>query len=335
MMIIRWLFAAAFIFAVVVSGLFTGLENGAGLFFLILGSVAAAFMGFSLSEMGAAFRNAAGLTGPREDLSRSAYFWEAAARNAWILGALGSALNFTIALGGESGGIAGISNRMIQSFIVSLYGLVLAVICLVPAMKLAGQAEKAQAAGTAGSAGAVGRGPSGRNVFERMTGYILFAAVLGLTVASLTRGTPQNGPLPLGKVLFHWPAVLVVFGGAIALALFMGAGAGGSALTVGFAMTGLVALFMGLIQSLFGFVHANVREIAAGMAFVISGSAFALIGLSVIAAPLEDREVMNGRRGRPGPFSRMIWIVFPILVDILLLIAFIMVVTPVGKRGGM
>ncbi len=46
-------------------------------------------------------------------------------------------MNFTIALSGESGGIADISNRMIQSFILTLYGLVLAVVCLVSAMKLA------------------------------------------------------------------------------------------------------------------------------------------------------------------------------------------------------
>lgn len=39
--VIRWLFAAAFIFAVAASGLFTGLMNTAGLFYLIFGSVAA------------------------------------------------------------------------------------------------------------------------------------------------------------------------------------------------------------------------------------------------------------------------------------------------------
>jgi hypothetical protein len=327
--LIRWLFVAAFIFSVIVSGLFTGLANGAGLFYLVLGSVAVAFMGFSWPEIAGAFRHAAGLPGTREAVGRSAYFWEAAARNAWMLGALGSALNFTIALSGESGGIAAVSGRMIQSLLVTLYGLVLAVVCLVPSMKLAGQAGKAASAGTAEP------GPARRVLYERVTGYGLFAVVLVLTVYSMTRGISQDGPLRLAKVLLHWPAVLVVFGGAIAISLFIGARAGARALTIGFGMAGFISVFMGLIQALFGFVHTNVREIAAAIAFIISGSAFALLGLAVVAAPLEDRGVMEGRSERPGPFSRLIWVVFPILTYVFLLLAFVMVVTPMKKPAGM
>ncbi len=166
-----------------------------------------------------------------------------------------------------------------------------------------------------------------------MTGYVLFAAVLGLTVFFLLRGYPQGGPMPVAKVMLHGPAILVVFGGAIALALFMGAGAGARALTLGFAMTGLIGLLMGLIQALFGFVHTNIQEIAAALAFIISASLFALLGLVVVAAPLEDREVMEGRRERPGPLSRMFWIVFPLLSFIFLLLTFIMVITPMKKPG--
>jgi hypothetical protein len=182
--------------------------------------------------------------------------------------------------------------------------------------------------------GVLGSGPAGSGVFERVTGYVLFAAVLGLTVFSLVRGYPQNGPLPIGKVMLHWPAFLVVFGGAIGLALFMGAGAGARGLTIGFAMTGLISLLMGLIQAMFGFVHASVQEVSAALAFIISASSFALLGLAVIAAPFEDREVMEGRRERPGPYSRMLWTVFPLLAFIFLLLTFIMVITPMQKPGG-
>jgi hypothetical protein len=325
--VIRWLFAAAFVFAVIVSGLFSGLTNKVGLFYLIFGTIAVAFMGFSRREIGAAFRHAAGRPGPPEDLKRAAYFWEAAARSAWILGVLGSAMNFTIALSSESGGIAEIFSRMIQSFVVTLYGLVLAVVCLVPAMKLAGEAEEAPPAGVPASH------PVRSILFERVTGYVLFAAVLGLTIFSLVRGYPQTGPIPIAKVMLHWPAALVVFGGAIALALFMGAGAGARGLTLGFAMTGLISLLMGLLQALFGFVHKSQPELAAALAFVISASAFALLGLGVIAAPLEDREVMDGRRERPGSLSRMFWTVFPLLAFIFLLLTLIMVITPMTKPG--
>jgi len=324
---VRWLFAAAFVFAVIYSGILSGLMDAAGLLFVIFGSMAVALLGFSRREIATAFRHAAGSDGTRHDLDRSAYFWEAAARNAWILGVLGSALNFTIALGGGSGGIAAIGNRMIQSFIVVLYGLVLAAVCLIPAMKIAGLSERTPEAEILRPRAVQPL------IFERVTGYILLAALLGLVVSFLVRGSSQDGPLPVAKVMLHWPAILVVFGGAIALGIFMGGGAGARAWTLGFAMTGLIALLAGLIQALFGFVHTRIQEIAAAVAFIISASLFALLGLGVVAAPLEDREVMEGRRERPGPLSRMFWIVFPLLTFIFLLLTFIMVITPMKKHG--
>ncbi len=332
--VLRWLFAAAFVGAVIVSGRLSGLMNGAGLFYLLFGSLAAAFMGFSRREIGTAFRHAAGSPGRREDRKRSADFWLAAARNAWLLGVLGSTMNFTIALSGESGGIAAISNRMIQSLVVTLYGLVLAVVCLVPGMKISGRAGEAREAETPPSKAGAGPGRARAILLERVAGYALFAAVLGLTVLSLTRARPQDGPLTIGRVLFHGPAILVVFGGAVALALFMGAGAGARALTLGFAMTGFVSLLMGLIQALFGFVHASISEISAALAFIISASFFALLGLIAVAAPLEDREVMEGRRERHGTLSRMLWTIFPLVVFIFLILTFILVVTPMKQPGG-
>ena len=82
--ILRWLVAAAFVLAVILSGLLSGLMNRAGLLYLVFGSVAAALMGFSGREIGAAIGHAVGRDGRPGDLGRSAYFWEAAARNAWV-----------------------------------------------------------------------------------------------------------------------------------------------------------------------------------------------------------------------------------------------------------
>jgi hypothetical protein len=302
--------------------------NKAGLLYLVVGSVAAALMGFTGREIATAFRLAAGRSGPEDDRRKSAYFWEAAARNAWMLGALGSALNFTIALGSDSGDLAGIAGRMIQSLVVVLYGLVLAVVCLIPAMKLA---DGSRAGGAAASpAGRAGRAA----VSGRILGYVLFAATIALTILFLMGGQPRSGPLPLNKVLLHGPAILVVFGGTIALALFAGRGVGARALTLGFAMTGIIALLMGLIQALFGFAHTNIEEISSAVAFIITAAAFALLGLVAIAAPLEDREVMGGRRDKAGPFSRLFWVVFPLLTFICLVLTFIMVVTPMTKPAG-
>jgi hypothetical protein len=334
--VVRWFFAAAFILALVLSGVFSGLMNRAGLFFLLGGSVAVAFMGFTGREIGTAFRQAAGQDGDEKSLGRSAYFWEAAASNAWILGALGSALSFTVTLSSDSGGIAEVGNRMIQSLIVALYGLVLAVIFLAPAMKLADKAGKARLTGERQSV--AGDGPSAHLSSRKLTpgrfvGYVLFAAVLVRTIIVLAGGRPQDGPMPMAKILLHWPAILVVLGGTIALALFTGAGSGARAWTLGFGVTGLVALLMGLIQALFGFAHANLAEISSAVAFIISASSLSLFGLVAVAAPLEDREVMEGCRAGPGPFSRMFWVLLPLLTFIFLVLTFIMVVTPITKPG--
>jgi len=335
--LIRWLFAAAFLIAVIASGVFSGLMNKAGLLYLVFGSVATALMGFTGREIVTAFRQAAGVAGAEESLSKSAHFWEAAARNAWVLGALGSALNFTIALGSDSGGIADISNRMIGSFVVTLYGLVLAVICLVPAMKLAGKAEDRRLQGEARpvTEGARPKPIAARTMnIDRIIGYVLFAAVLVLTVLFLIGGQPQSGSLPMDKILLHWPAILVVIGGAIALALFMGAGTGARAWTLGFVMTGLIGLLAGVIQTLFGFVHRDITEVSTALSFIISASSLSLLGLVAVAAPLEDREVMEGRKERSGSLSRLFWAIFPLLTFIFLVLTFIMIVTPMEKPGG-
>jgi hypothetical protein len=293
-------------------------------------------MGFTGKEIATAFRHAAGRASETESLGKAAYFWQAAARNAWILGGLGSALNFIIALSRESSGIADVSNRMIQSLIVMLYGLVLAVFCLIPEMKLAGQAERTRLSKEGGPSAESGSGPrpgGGVIAADRIIGTVLFVVVLALTVVFIIKGQPQSGDLPVGKLLLHWPAYLVVLGGSIALALFVGVGAGARAWTLGFALTGLISLLMGLIQGLFGFVHRSVGEIASAVAFIISASSLTLLGLVAVAAPLEDREVMEGRKEGPGPLSRFFWVLLPLLTFLFLILTFIMVVTPMKQAG--
>jgi hypothetical protein len=325
--VLSWLYAAAFIAAIAATGLLAGLWNGAGLLFLLAGSAAAALMSFRPREIVAACRHAAGGAGSIEDLRRSAHVWEASARNAWILGVLGSAMNFTFVLGGGSGSIASASVRMIESFLVTLYGLVLAAVCFIPLMKIAGRTGNA-------AAGAAARTEPRRSFARnRAAGSILLAALRGLTVVSLLGGKPQEGPLPVVKVMLHGPAFLIVFGGAAVLALFMGAGAGGRAWSLGFAMTGLIGLLLGFIQALFGFAHTSVQEIAAAIAFVISASLYTLLGLLAVAAPTEDREIMEGRRERSAGLSRAAWWVFPLIAFLFLLLSFLMVVTPMKRPG--
>lgn len=307
--------------------------NTIGLLFLIVTSMAAAFMGFKAGEIGQALRMAAGRPGTVDERRLAAYFWQAAARNAWMLGALGSALNFTVVLGSNSGGLGDIAGRMIQSLVILLYGLVLAVLCLVPAMKLAEEKGPAQAAGAGGATATAHVRPGGVLDAGRIGGYILFAATLVATVLFLMAGRPRNGPLPLGKVLLHGPGILVVIGGSVVLAFFMGRGVGARALTLGFSLTGAIALLTGLIQALLGFAHVSIKEIASAVAFMITAVVLALLGLTAVAAPLEDREIMAGRRDKADPVSRLLWVIFPLLAFIALVLTSIMIMTPMTKPG--
>ncbi len=303
--------------------------NMIGLFFLIFGSAAVALMGFRAPEIGQALRLASGRQGSDEDRRRAANFCEAAARNAWKIGALGSTHNFTIVLclSGERGQ-AEISVGMIRSLVTMLYGLVLAALCLVPAMKLAEGPDVEVPDAVSGRADKAAAGRS------RIVGYPLFVATLVATVVLLLAGRKNPGPVPFSTFLLHGPAVLVVIGGAVVLAFFMGRGVGARAWTLGFAMTGAMALLTGLIQALTGFAHKNIAEIASAVGFVITAIVFALLGLTVVAAPLEDREVMAGRRDKAGPISRALWIIFPVLAFVSLVLTFIMVITPITKPAG-
>jgi hypothetical protein len=330
--VLKWMVAAAFIATGVVSGVFSGLTHRAGLSYIGLGSVALALMGFSGREIGSAFRAAAGRPMPAAASRKAAVFWESASRNAWLLGVLGSLLNFTVVLGIQSANIESHGLRMVQSLILSLYGLVLAVVFLIPALKIMNGIDGKGPCGAAASTEIAAALPDRSVRFSRALGYVLFAAVLASTLHFLMGGQPQNGPIPLGKVLLHGPALLVVAGGTVLMALFVRAGARG--LTLGFAVTGFISLLMGFIQALFGFMHRSIGDIVSAMAFIISSASFALLGLLVVAAPLEDREVMEGRRERHDPFSRFAWIVFPLLAFIFLVIMFIMVITPMQKPAG-
>jgi MFS family permease len=96
-------------------------------------------------------------------------------------------------------------------------------------------------------------------------------------------------------------------------------------------MTGLIGLLMGFIQALLGLAHGRIQEIGAAISFVISVTLYALLGLVAVAGPLEDRDVMEGRRERPAGLSRLAWTAFPLLAFIFLRLAFVMVITPMKK----
>lgn len=324
----RILFVVFFVTAVILSGsFFTDLMKGSSLVFVLLGGVGMALMGFSAREIGVAFKHAAGGPDGRESVQDSAYFWEAIARNFLMLGALGAFISFVTALGKSRGGIANIALGMSESFLPAVYGMILAVICFVPVLKLTGELSKHPLQ----EPGEVLEKPGKTLRIENIIGYALFIAVVGWAIISSISLKESHSPLNPMEVFVYWPSILVVLGGTIVLVMFIGDAAAGRSFTLSFALTGLIGSLMAFVQTLISFSSRGVRDVASAMTFIISSCFIALLGMMLVGIPLEDRTIKTGRNKKQLTLSRIAWYVFPVVALILLIFAFIMVLTPVKK----
>jgi flagellar motor component MotA len=256
----RILIVIFFITAVILSGsFFTDLMKGPSLVFVLLGGVGMALMGFSAREIGAAFKHAAGGPDGKENLLNSAYFWEAAARNFLMLGALGAFISFVTALGKSRGGIANIALGMSESFLPAIYGMILAVICFVPVLKLTGELSKYQLQEPGEVLEKPGEKAAKTLRIENIIGYALFIAVVGWTIISSISLKESHSPLNPMEVFVYWPSLLVVLGGTIVLVMFIGDAAAGRSFTLSFALTGLIGSLMAFVQTLISFSSRGVR----------------------------------------------------------------------------
>jgi hypothetical protein len=325
------LIVAVWLIVVILSGKFIDLLSGPGLAFLLLGGAAMILMGFSGPEIGAAFKHAAGSPGNRERLQKSAYFWETAVRNFWMLGVLGGIIGFIIALCVSRGGLGPIASGMAESALTTVCGMILGVICLVPALKLTGKLNKQPL-------------PEGREMlekqgekattslrFENIIGYALFIAVMGWTIILPLVSKPINGPLNPWKIFINLPSLIVVLGGTIALVMFMGDASAGRSFTLSFALTGGIGSLVGFVQAIMAMSSRVIADVASGVSFIISSCFIAFLGIMLVGIPLEDRTVKTGRNRKGLTLSRIAWYVFPLVTLIFLIIVFILVITPIKK----
>ncbi len=324
------LIVALLIAVVIISGRFADFMEGHGLVFVLLGAVATVLMSFTGPEIGSAFKHAAGVSGPVEDIQKSVLFWEAAGRNGWMLGVAGSVLYFVLALSSSQGGIGGIASRMALSFVPAVYGMILAVICLVPAWKLSiGLQDKRQEETKDIHSPQTDDSPSPLRL-EHLVGYVLFIAVFTWTIIkpSLSYTHPKFKPW---EWIANWPALLVVLGGTLIIVLFVNHASSGSTWTLSFALTGLLGSFMGFIMVLLGFAGRNIEDVANGLAFVLSSPFVSLLGMLLVGAPLEDRRIKAKKSDKLSSLSRMAWYIFPLMTLIFLALAFVLVITPMKK----
>jgi hypothetical protein len=296
----------------------------------LAGSVTLALASFSIPEIGAAFKHAAAAPGDPAAIRKSMAFWEAAARNAWMTGVLGTILNFIVAICTLSGGIGEVATRMATSFLATVYGMVLAVICAVPAWKL-GEILRFQTAKNIPQTPLNPAPAEAKSLrFENVLGYLFFLVVVSWMVFKPVLGMAYLNFSPFDWII-HWPSLLVVLGGTIALVLFVGSSGAGRILTPAFAITGLIGSLMGFIQVLLGFASRKISLVSAGITFVIASCFMAMLGMMLVGAPLEDRLVKTGRMDKPSGLSRAAAYVFPLLALIFLVVALVLVITPIKK----
>ncbi len=319
------------VLAVGLSSKFTNLLNGPGFVFVFLGGTALALMSFSKKEIGMAFKNASGQKGTAEEQQKSSYFWETAARNFWMMGVLGSVISFVIALGNSEGGMFGIASRMSASYLSAVYGMALAVICIVPALKITGSLNTQLKEGIQ----RVIESPEDKAIsnlkLENIIGYVLYIAILGWAIFAPLSGKAFEGPLNPLELFLYWPSLLVVLGGTIAIVLFVGKAISGQAFTLGFALTGVFAIHMGFIQAMMGFSSKSIQEVASAITFILSSCFVALLGMMLVGNSLLDQSVKADGVQKPQALSRIAWFVFPLMTLILLFLTFVMVVTPIKK----
>jgi hypothetical protein len=131
--------------------------------------------------------------------------------------------------------------------------------------------------------------------------------------------------------IVYWPSLLVVFGGTLALVLFLEDGVWRSAISPGFAITGLIGSLMGFVQVLLGISAGKIEDVAAAMTFILSSCFAALTGMYVLGVPLEDRAARDCPGAARTPLNRAAWYVFPLLALVFLIAVFVLILIPFEK----
>ena len=319
-------------YVLVFSGWFDNLADGKGFAFVLAAGAAMTLTSFSTGEIASAFKHLGEKgSGSAARLDNSRYLWEAAARNMYLLGVLGTLIAFITGLGNNTGGLTGISGRMISAFLSTIYGLVLAVILYVPALKLRSRMETMEAGAAEAEPDRGASHAAGRFRFENYVGYGLLLLILGWVIGAPLLTRSQDSPMNPAEVFIHWPALLVVLGGTIILVLFMGSSRLGRSLTLSFAFTGLIGALLGIIKTMMAINARSIEDVALAMTFLLSCCFAALMGMVILGAPLEDLALKTGDRSLHDNPSRIAWFVFPIFTLIFLLFTFILILTPMKK----
>lgn len=320
-----------FFVAIILSKKFGDFWDGSAFVFVFAGAIALTLLGFSLSQIRAAVMPSAGRPLLDEDDGLASYFWEAVGRNFWVIGVLASVVNFVLNLVQAQGGIQDMAFRLASSFRPVIYGLVLAVICGLPALKLSLTDSRSERMDQPVRSNLSHLKSRSLYRVESGVGLLLLIAILFGTMAFRLHQNPTRNFPPLNFFL-DWPAVLIVVGGTALLTMFLGPRTWGSSVTFASAVIGLVGAIVGFLKAMLAVSHADISSVAGSIAFVISTCFLALLIMIFVGIPVSDSERSSSfHPGKVSPLIRLCWYVFPFLVLIFLVLAFILVVTPFQK----
>jgi MFS family permease len=310
-------FIVVVIAAALASGEFTGLLDGAGMAFVLLGCLGMMLMSFSFPEIGRAFKHAVAdisdTESEKQELRVSAYFWESAARSLLIMGAMGAVIGFVINMHFHRGGMRQFFEGTRISFLTIVYGIIPAALCVVAALVIKKKMEDHKQQDTPA------KKEQGLRI-ETFIGYVLFIAVMIWAVS------------PGFALFFHWPSLLVTVGWALVLIVLLGNAAAGHTVTLSFAFTGLMGTFIGLVKMFYGFSIVSIQQVSAGMTFSILSCIFAMLGMMMVGMPIEDRAFKEGINGKGTVLSRIAWYGFPILGIFLVIYSMILATIPIVNR---
>ncbi|MCP5108083.1 MAG: hypothetical protein GY950_32145 [bacterium] len=287
--------------------------------FMLVGAVSLMLMSFSLPEIGAAFKHAFGSSDgvDEEKLKISAYFWESTARNLLVLGVLGTVIGYILIINFNTS-IKDFGIGAAIAFLTTVYGLIPASLCAVPALVL----KKKLNGNTLPTPPAVGQTRPLR--WETITGYVLFFALIAWSV---------SGEFTTNfEVFLHWPSLLVVVGWALALLVLLGNAVAGHSVTLSFAFTGLIGIFIGIGKFLSAMFSGGIQDIAMGVTFSLLSCFFAMLGMLAAGMPMEDRAFKAGQNGKGTVLSRIAWYVFPMLVIAFILFSQLLAMIPIHKK---
>ncbi len=266
----------------------------------------------------------------RAAIFRSAMFWETAARAAWTTGVLGTVVFFVSVLSGPSEGLAAAATALALSFVPSVYGFALATAFLARAFRTATAGPPPLAAGAADAAPPGGERPL-ESVVDRWLGRVMFVVLLAWPLVQ-ARLAVTEAPVAASIWVIHWPAVLVLLGAVLAIRIIGGEKLRARAASAVLAGAGTLGAFAGLVRALLGMAGQDIAAVSSGIGFLVTACFTTLLGLALVTFSADDRGRLRHEMNGTVFAARIAWVTFPLVTVGLMVIVFIMILTPMTRR---